>query len=45
MCENDIIAFGMNGAEIALTIASIGLIIGLIIIMNLYLNGFLNKRG
>lgn len=39
MCENNIIAFGMNAAEIMLTIFAIGSIIGLTILMIAYLNG------
>lgn len=39
MCENDIIAFGMNGMEIALTIGTIAGIIGLAVLMIMYLNG------
>lgn len=39
MCENNIIAFGMNGLEILLTIGSIGLIISLTVLMIAYLNG------
>lgn len=39
MCKNDIIAFGMNGIEILLTMLTVGSIIGLAILMIAYLNG------
>nr|DAY73757.1 MAG TPA: hypothetical protein [Caudoviricetes sp.] len=39
MCENGIIAFGMNGMEIALTLAVIASLFGLVVFMFMYLNG------
>lgn len=44
MCENNIIAFGMNGMEIALTIGALAVIIGLAVLIIMYLGGHLNNK-
>lgn len=45
MCHNDIVAFGMNLAEIILSIFTVACIVGLAVVMIMYLNGhFDNKK-
>lgn len=45
MCHNDIVAFGMNLAEIILSIFTVACIVGLAVVMTMYLNGhFDNKK-
>lgn len=39
MCQNDIVAFGMNLAEILLSMFTVGFIIALGVVMIAYLNG------
>lgn len=44
MCENNVVAFGMNGTEIMLTVSMIALIIALFIALVSYLNGSFTDR-
>lgn len=45
MCENNIVAFGMNTLELLLTIGTVGSIITLGVVMVAYLNGhFANSK-
>lgn len=45
MCHNDIVAFGMNLAEIILSLFTVACIVGLAVVMTMYLNGhFDNKK-
>lgn len=44
MCKNDIIAFGMNGMEIALTLAALASLFGLAVFTFMYLNGHLGNK-
>ncbi len=39
MCQNDVVAFGMNIAEIFLSIFAVGCIVALAVVMIAYLNG------